>query len=167
MSIPHPLLHTWTLWYYEKDNKISWENSLTRVMTVDTVEDFWKYILGIKTPSQLEVNKGYLFFKNTNKPIIEKYYINGGKWIFMINLYENIDKYWIEMLMCIIGTDLKEFDILEGIYVSKTLSKSLTQITIQIWVSNTHNHEEIKKIADELKKVSGFKNKIYFFPLKK
>ena len=155
----HPLLHTWTLWYYEKSNK-NWVDSLQKVHIVNSVEQFWNLFFNIKTPTQLKNNTGYLFFKGNNKPIVELYYKNGGKWIFMINLDESIDYFWINMLMCVISEGRGDFDMLNGIYIYKTADK----IAIQVWINNINKQKEINIIATKLRKYSNFKNSIYYLP---
>lgn len=155
----HLLLHTWTLWHYKKSDQ-NWEDSLNKVYTIDSVEQFWSLFLNIKTPSQLETDSGYLFFKGNNKPIVELYYKNGGKWVFMINLDENIDYYWIYILMCVIGEYIGDFDILNGLYIYKTNNK----VTLQVWLNTVTKQKEINNIAIKLRKYSNFKNQIYYMP---
>lgn len=155
----HSLLYKWTLWYYEQSNK-SWDNSLQKILSVDSVEKFWSLIITIKTPTQLKNDTGYLFFKGTNKPISELYYKNGGKWIFMINLNEPVDYYWINMMMCVIGESEGDFDILNGIYIHKKVDK----ISVYVWIDNINKQNEICNIATKIRNYICFKNPIYYLP---
>lgn len=45
-SVKHPLQNTWTLWFDnpgKKANAQSWSDNLKEVVTLDNVEDFWRY----------------------------------------------------------------------------------------------------------------------------
>lgn len=42
-SIKHPLQNCWTLWYFENDRSLPWEQNQKQVSSFDTVEDFWRY----------------------------------------------------------------------------------------------------------------------------
>lgn len=47
-NVKHPLQNTWTLWFDnpgKKANAASWSQNLKEIVDVDTVEDFWGYIL--------------------------------------------------------------------------------------------------------------------------
>ena len=37
----HPLQDSWALWYLNCDKTKSWDDRLIKLMTFDTVEDFW------------------------------------------------------------------------------------------------------------------------------
>lgn len=158
----HLTLYKWTLWY--KNNKKSWKDSLEYVYIIDSVETFWSLFFNIKTPSQIDNDTGYLFFKGLDKPDIESNtFKDGGKWIFMVNLNESVDYFWLNMLMCLIAQDNNDFDIVKGIYVYKSINK----ISIQVWLSNIVEQNKINNVAKKLIKYSKFKNKIYFLPLDK
>lgn len=45
-SVKHPLQRKWTLWYDCPDKKATnqnWDEQLKKLITIDTVEDFWGY----------------------------------------------------------------------------------------------------------------------------
>lgn len=45
-SVKHSLLNTWTLWFDNPGKKTSaqsWADNLKQVISIDTVEDFWRY----------------------------------------------------------------------------------------------------------------------------
>lgn len=47
-NVKHPLQNTWTLWFDnpgKKANAASWSQNLKEIVDVDTVEDFWGYLL--------------------------------------------------------------------------------------------------------------------------
>jgi hypothetical protein len=37
----HPLLHTWTLWYYKTEKTKEWSENQIEVLSFSTAEDFW------------------------------------------------------------------------------------------------------------------------------
>jgi hypothetical protein len=37
----HPLLHTWTLWYYKTEKTKEWSENQQEVLSFNTAEDFW------------------------------------------------------------------------------------------------------------------------------
>jgi translation initiation factor 4E len=44
-STKHPLQNTWTLWFDnpgKKANAQSWADNLKEIISIDTVEDFWR-----------------------------------------------------------------------------------------------------------------------------
>lgn len=47
-NVKHPLQNTWTLWFDnpgKKANATSWADNLKEIITLDTVEDFWRYTI--------------------------------------------------------------------------------------------------------------------------
>ena len=47
-NVKHPLKNKWTLWFDnpgKKANDANWGASMKRLITIDTVEDFWGYNL--------------------------------------------------------------------------------------------------------------------------
>lgn len=44
-SVKHPLQNTWTLWFDNPGKKASaqsWADNLKEIISIDTVEDFWR-----------------------------------------------------------------------------------------------------------------------------
>lgn len=47
-SVKHPLQNTWTLWFDNPGKKASaqsWADNLKEIISIDTAEDFWRYLI--------------------------------------------------------------------------------------------------------------------------
>ncbi|KDR11192.1 eukaryotic translation initiation factor 4E-like [Zootermopsis nevadensis] len=112
LQIKHPLQNTWTLWYYENDRNKNWEENQKEIISFDTVEDFWSLYNHIKMASELRQGCDYSLFKKGIRPMWEDdANKRGGRWL--INLAKNqrgndLDKYWLEILLCMIGEAFDE-----------------------------------------------------------
>mmetsp|Transcript_28897 Transcript_28897/g.32103 ORF Transcript_28897/g.32103 Transcript_28897/m.32103 type:complete len:141 (+) Transcript_28897:88-510(+) len=73
LQTKHPLQHSWTLWYDGpgKPKGGDWLDSVHKVMTFDTVEDFWRIWNNIRPASKLERKSTYHLFKEGVKPMWE------------------------------------------------------------------------------------------------
>lgn len=134
--VKHPLQHQWTLWYYEPDRNKSWEDNQNKVSTFNTVEDFWSLFTHIKQPSEVKIGSDYSLFKEHIRPMWEdKANKNGGRW--MITLVKNqrpeLDRYWIDTVLCLIGEAFDSFDDVCGAVVNirakgDKIGKTLTDL---------------------------------------
>jgi len=102
----HPLNGSWTLWYFLKDKNVSWENSLIKVSTFDTVEDFWALINHIEPAGKLKQGCDYNLFRSEIKPMWEDSNNKaGGKW--SLNVVRNnkniLHEWFIDLAMMLIG----------------------------------------------------------------
>uniref|UniRef100_A0A915JFA6 Uncharacterized protein n=1 Tax=Romanomermis culicivorax TaxID=13658 RepID=A0A915JFA6_ROMCU len=41
LTVKHPLMYRWSLWYCKQDKSRSWEDCMKEVASFNTVEDFW------------------------------------------------------------------------------------------------------------------------------
>lgn len=74
-SIPHKLYRHWTLYYTPPKQTTSksldvnsWSNLYKKVITIDTVELYWKVYNNIKLPTQLTQDASYYLFVHGIEP---------------------------------------------------------------------------------------------------
>jgi len=103
----HPLENRWSMWYFKNDKQKDWKDNHKIISSCDTIEDFWALFNHLKPPSGLQAGCDYSFFKEGIEPMWEDpRNVEGGRWL--INLQRpqrncDLDKYWMEALMCLIG----------------------------------------------------------------
>ncbi|XP_070497531.1 eukaryotic translation initiation factor 4E1 isoform X2 [Chironomus tepperi] len=148
--VKHPLQHSWTLWYFEPDRNKSWEDNQNKVSTFNTVEDFWSLFTHIKQPSEVKIGSDYSLFKEHIRPMWEdKANKNGGRW--MITLVKNqrpeLDRYWIDTVLCLIGEAFDSFDDVCGAVVNIRAKGD----KIAVWTGNSNNKDAVMEIGRKLK----------------
>lgn len=132
-NVKHPLYSAWTLWFDSPATKgrnlpqtpISafpqtpapntpgaaaaqgWMEDIKRVITFDSVEEFWGLYNNIVPPSQLPQKANYYLFKEGIIPAWEdEANKNGGKWSIQLpkdKNRSNIDKMWLYTMLAAIG----------------------------------------------------------------
>uniref|UniRef100_A0A182LWR5 eIF-4F 25 kDa subunit n=1 Tax=Anopheles culicifacies TaxID=139723 RepID=A0A182LWR5_9DIPT len=116
--IKHPLQHTWTLWYLEVDRMKSWADSMNKVASFSTVEDFWSLFNHIRGPSEIKVNGDYMLFKSHIRPMWEDdANKHGGRWTLSFAKRLS-DKYWLDTVLCLIGEAFEDSDQICGAIVN-------------------------------------------------
>lgn len=120
----HPLQNVWDLWFY-KNLSNNYEENLCNITSIDTVEDFWGFVLiyfysfffgktllssffcklsvyhNIEDAGKLAANCAYYFFKKGIRPMWEDdTNKEGGRWIFitMKKNSSNQNNYWLEIV---------------------------------------------------------------------
>jgi len=107
----HPLESSWDLWYLSADKTKDWDDRLTKLMTFQTVEDFWALYHHVQLPSKLPVGSDYMLFKTGIEPKWEdEQNKDGGKWTLETNKQFKIqlDASWLETLLAVIGEGFEE-----------------------------------------------------------
>ncbi|TKR87982.1 hypothetical protein L596_012296 [Steinernema carpocapsae] len=111
-SEEHPLHNKWTLWYLQYSPTRSWEESLSEVSNMDTVEKFWATFNHLQGPSKLGWGSDYYLFKEGIKPMWEdESNVKGGRWLVYIDKEkrdQQLDKNWLELLMAVVGEQFEE-----------------------------------------------------------
>ncbi|XP_064458492.1 eukaryotic translation initiation factor 4E-1A-like isoform X1 [Ornithodoros turicata] len=150
--IKHPLQHRWSLWFYKNDKNRTWEENLLEITSFDTVEDFWALYNHIEVASKLPLGCDYCLFKHGIKPMWEDTRNKaGGRWLFNLNKNQrttDLDNYWLEILLCLIGEGFDEFseDVCGAVVQIRTkLDK------IAVWTADVRRGEANIKIGKTLK----------------
>jgi len=132
-NVKHPLYSTWTLWFDSPATKnrnlpqtpvsgfpqtplpqtpsvaaaMGWMEDIRRVISFDSVEEFWGLYNNIVPPSQLPQKANYYLFKEGIMPAWEdEANKNGGKWSIQLPKDKNrpsIDKMWLYTMLAAIG----------------------------------------------------------------
>lgn len=132
-NVKHPLYSPWTLWFDSPATKgrnmpqtpISafpqtpvpqtpgaaaaqgWMEDIKRVISFDSVEEFWGLYNNIVPPSQLPQKANYYLFKEGIIPAWEdEANKNGGKWSIQLPKDKNranVDKMWLYTMLAAIG----------------------------------------------------------------
>jgi len=132
-NVKHPLSSPWTLWFDSPATKgrnlpqtpISafpqtpvpqtpgvaaaqgWMEDIKRVISFDSVEEFWGLYNNIVPPSQLPQKANYYLFKEGIIPAWEdEANKNGGKWSIQLPKDKNrahVDKMWLYTMLAAIG----------------------------------------------------------------
>lgn len=132
-NVKHPLYSPWTLWFDSPATKgrnlpqtpmssfpqtplpqtpgglaaQGWMEDIKRVISFDSVEEFWGLYNNIVPPSQLPQKANYYLFKEGIIPAWEdEANKNGGKWSIQLPKDKNrgnIDKMWLYTMLAAIG----------------------------------------------------------------
>ncbi|KIJ21692.1 hypothetical protein PAXINDRAFT_123759 [Paxillus involutus ATCC 200175] len=132
-NVKHPLYSPWTLWFDSPATKgrnlpqtpvssfpqtpvpptpnaaaaQGWMDDIKRVISFDSVEEFWGLYNHIVPPSQLPQKANYYLFKEGIIPAWEdEANKNGGKWSIQLPKEKNrnnVDKMWLYTMLAAIG----------------------------------------------------------------
>ncbi|KAF8626523.1 hypothetical protein AX15_004828 [Amanita polypyramis BW_CC] len=130
-NVKHPLYSPWTLWFDSPSTKgrnlpqtpvtalphtpqtpsviaaQGWMEDIKRVISFDSVEEFWGLYNNIVPPSSLPQKANYYLFKEGIIPAWEdEANKNGGKWSIQLPKDKNrgnIDKMWLYTMLAAIG----------------------------------------------------------------
>lgn len=109
-SLKHPLYSKWQLWFdsaSKQDKAKSWDEALIKVVSFDSVEEFWGLYNNIVVPSLIAPNSNYYLFKEGIKPAWEdSANAKGGKWSVQLprgKFSAEIDQYWLFTMLAAIG----------------------------------------------------------------
>jgi len=130
-NVKHPLYSPWTLWFDSPATKgrnlpqtpvsafpqtpqtpgvaaaQGWMEDIKRVISFDSVEEFWGLYNNIIPPSQLPQKANYYLFKEGIIPAWEdEANKNGGKWSIQLPKDKNrnhVDKMWLYTMLAAIG----------------------------------------------------------------
>ncbi|WVQ86117.1 hypothetical protein IAT38_008285 [Cryptococcus sp. DSM 104549] len=123
-NVKHPLFSTWTLYFDSPQSKMlpktpsstpatpqgghgGWMEDIRKVVSFDSVEEFWGLYNNIIPPSQLPGRANYYLFKDGIMPAWEdSQNKNGGKWSIQVPKDKSkgvIDKMWLYTMLAAIG----------------------------------------------------------------
>jgi translation initiation factor 4E len=154
LEIKHPLQHRWTMWYDnagKRTSQSSWGDHLRKIVTIDTVEDFWGLYNNIVPASKLAAGANYHLFKEGIEPKWEDpENERGGKWILTIppkTRATGLDKMWLWTLLACIGEAFEDESDVTGCVVSVRRAAD----KIALWTKNGHNDAVARRIGRQLK----------------
>jgi len=112
-TVKHPLMNKWTLWFTKPSTARggdNWADSLKKVVTFDSVEEFWGIYNNITKTSDLALKSDYHLFKDGIRPEWEDLQNKlGGKWAYQFKNRGgvNIDELWLHVMLAAIGETLE------------------------------------------------------------
>lgn len=139
LSPGHKLNENWTFYHYNPDkdktkNKHdNWLESLSKMITVDTVEDVFNTVDYLVDPWNLPLGQHYYVFREDIPPQFESPENKmGGKWVFQDKKLTN----WVEILCLLIGATKQYPDMnIQGI-IFKNKKQPTSNLTCEIWINN-------------------------------
>ncbi|KAF3708218.1 Methylcytosine dioxygenase TET2 [Channa argus] len=147
-----PTRQAWTL---ARDGKVAeTEDQQTDSQVVASPEQYVKHPLQnrlynhIQQPSKLGFGCDYCLFKDGIKPMWEDERNKlGGRWLITLNRQQrqnDLDRYWMEMLLCLVGESFDEAseDVCGAVVNVRPKGDKLS-----IWTSNCQNREAIMTIG--------------------
>jgi translation initiation factor 4E len=133
-NVKHPLYSSWTLWFDSPATKNKggnapstplsavpptpsaaqgWMEDIKKVVSFDSVEEFWGLYNNIVPPSQLGQKANYYLFKEGIIPAWEdSANKDGGKWSIQLPKEKNrsnVDKMWLYTMLAAIGETFDPF----------------------------------------------------------
>ncbi|KAI8904733.1 translation initiation factor eIF 4e-like domain-containing protein [Gorgonomyces haynaldii] len=165
-DVKHPLKHRWTLWFdcpsKKSMQKDQWQENLKKVITFDTVEDFWGIFNNLTNAHELPPSANYHLFKEGIEPSWEdKANEKGGKWAFNLQRGKRgpeLDQWWLNVCLGCIGEQFTFGEEITGCVVS--IRKANDRISI--WTREADDKEKCLKIGQEMKKILGVNDKLSF-----
>jgi len=150
----HPLQNSWTLWYDNPGRKTTqekWAENLKKIVTFDTVEDFWRIFNNIRPASKLTAGSDYHLFKEGVEPKWEhEENKKGGKWVVTGNpkKKELLDNLWLWTILACIGENFEE----EGEICGCVVSVRKSQDRVSLWTKTASKEQVTKSIGATWKK---------------
>jgi len=149
----HPLQASWTLWYLTPDKSKDWDERMLKLMTFDTVEDFWACYHHVRLPSQLQMGSDYMLFKTGIMPKWEdEQNCKGGKWAMETDKKGRafLDSSWLETLLAVIGEGFGDCgDLVNGVVVQ--VRRKVDRL--QIWTASYEDEKLTLSIGRQYKSI--------------
>lgn len=151
--IKHPLQNRWCLWFFKNDKSKDWADNLRQITAFDTVEDFWAIYNHIQSAGRLASGCDYNLFKDDIKPMWEdERNKSGGRWLASFDKRGpkglDIDKLWLETLLCLIGEGFdEESDVVNGCVVNIRAKGN----KLSVWIGDFKRDEVVLKIGRRFK----------------
>ncbi|KAI9058832.1 eukaryotic translation initiation factor 4E class I [Trametes sanguinea] len=201
-NVKHPLYSAWTLWFDSPATKgrnlpqtpmssfpqtplpqtpggvaaQGWMEDIKRVITFDSVEEFWGLYNNIVPPSQLPQKANYYLFKEGIIPAWEdEANKSGGKWSIQLPRDKNravVDKFWLYTMLAAIGETFDPLLTSEGGESPQSLITGVIVSTrpqfyrISIWTrSAPSSSPEDDKLRERIEAIGRhFKTQVLGYP---
>lgn len=160
----HPLQFSWSLWYSASGKKLtfsSYEQSLKKVATFRTVEEFWGVFNYIPQPSQIAPKADFFIFKEGIKPEWEDpMNESGGVWQVSFRRDPSagsdapINDAWYHTVLAIIGDNFEaaESDDIRGI----TFAVRNKEFRLALWTGTAEDKELQEAIGRSFRKFATY-----------
>jgi translation initiation factor 4E len=151
LSSHHKLNSTWAFWYTsrkEKDHQIPYSERLKKIASFNTLEDFFKYYMFLKSASEVDRNTDLALFKDGYKPLWENC-PNSAFWFIRFKKNDDpyeIDLRWEKLLFALIGEQFEELSMLGAV-----LSIRGRETIIEVWFTFNKNENLKTFIGQKMK----------------
>lgn len=185
-NVKHPLFSAWTLWFDSPSTKgrnlpqtpmsafpptpvqtpggagaQGWMEDIKRVISFDSVEEFWGLYNNIIPPSALPQKANYYLFKDGIIPAWEDdANKNGGKWSIQLPKDKNrgnVDKMWLHTMLAAIGETFDPSPTgnpVESLITGVIVSVRPQFYRLSIWTRTAPNPaDEDSKLKDRIESV--------------
>jgi translation initiation factor 4E len=167
-AVRHPLQSSWTLWYDHQDKNLKtseWSANLNKVLTFDTVEDFWGLYNHIVRATELTESSNYHLFKEHIRPAWEDpENTKGGRWMvnYSPNQRQEVNAHWLYTMLACIGGTFEDDNQICGCVVT---SRMKGQFRIAIWTKDASDIAGTRQIGYTLAKALGVnKTELEYLP---
>lgn len=128
-----------------------YENSIKRIATVKTVEEFWSTYDYLTRPNDLPTTTDYHFFREGIKPTWEDpHNARGGKWI--VRLRKGLaSRYWEEVVLALIGSQF--MGIPDGEVCGVVVSIRYSEDIVSVWNKTANDRDITDRLRDGLKRI--------------
>jgi len=156
MRPQHHLQSSWTFWYSVGDKGLSWEQNQIKICTVSTIEQFWYVTSQLQPPSNIKTGHTYSVFRAGILPDWEdKANIRGGRWMISClkkEREEKLDKWWLEILIMMIGEHMDEFS---GLVNGAEACMRKKGDRIEVWLKDVGLMKGVVEIGRKTKEKVG------------
>ncbi|KAJ1552605.1 hypothetical protein HK405_010685 [Cladochytrium tenue] len=156
-TVKHALQRRWTLWFdsqAKKATQANWHDNLKKLVTFDTVEDFWGVYNHVLKASQLAHGSNFHLFKEGVRPMWEDpANEKGGKWVLQIvrgnKKKTDLDTLWLNTMLACIG-EMYEFseDVCGAVVSVRRHADRLS-----LWTADYSNSERAEKTGAYWKQI--------------
>lgn len=170
LELKHKLYKAWTMWFdapdpTKKPDPNNWHANIKKIVSFDTVEDFWGLFNNLMTPSRLKDKSNYNLFREGIMPAWEDpQCAAGGKWVLQLNTNASdkklLDEIWLYTALEMIGEGFEDSDEICGAVIS--LRKSRNRIAV--WTKDAKASDKMKRLGQQFKEKMnlGARHKITF-----
>jgi len=129
----------------------TYENSIKKIETAMTVEEFWGIYNYLVRPNELPTTTDYQLFRAGIKPTWEDAAnAKGGKWI--IRLKKGLSsRYWEEVMLALIGGQFT--GVTEGEVCGVVVSIRYSEDILAVWNKTATDREITERIREALRKI--------------
>jgi len=150
----HKLAHSWTMWYDSPNttNNMDWKLSVKKIVSFETVEDFWCLFNNLVKPSGLPVKGNYHLFKEGIMPAWEDpTNAKGGKWVieFERRQADILDQVWLYTSLALIGEQFDDMSDISGAVISCRRQRN----RLALWTKSAMDDKVQKRIGNQFKKI--------------
>jgi len=152
---PHdqsPLEYRYTFWLSKRKTakaKHNYENSMMKLGSFETVQQFWRTYSFMKRPTKIDDQCDLMLFKYGIRPLWEEESNrDGGRWSIRVKRH-NTDRYWENAIMAMIGEQFMVGNEICGM----VLSLRYPWDNLSVWHRNSSDKHVITKIGDSLRRI--------------